>query len=60
MSAHDIRSAQRPAFDAVLTAIAAYAKNFTVTSETAYETARYCLMDSLACGLQALKYPACR
>jgi 2-methylcitrate dehydratase len=60
MSAHDIRSAQRPAFDAVLTAIAAYAKNFTVRSETAYETARYCLMDTLACGLQALKYPACR
>jgi 2-methylcitrate dehydratase len=60
MSAPDIRSAQRPAFDAVLTAIAAYAKNFTVTSETAYETARYCLMDTLACGLQALKYPACR
>src|SRR6202008_144569 len=25
----------------------------------AYETARYCLMDTLACGFQALKYPAC-
>jgi 2-methylcitrate dehydratase len=24
-----------------------------------YETAYYCLMDSLACGFQALKYPAC-
>jgi 2-methylcitrate dehydratase len=60
MSAHDIRSAERPAFDAVLTAIASYAKNFSVTSETAYDTARYCLMDTLACGLQALKYPACR
>ncbi len=24
-----------------------------------YETARYCLMDTLACGFQALKYPAC-
>ncbi|HEV7714519.1 MAG TPA: bifunctional 2-methylcitrate dehydratase/aconitate hydratase, partial [Steroidobacteraceae bacterium] len=23
------------------------------------ETARYCLMDTLACGFQALKYPAC-
>src|ERR1700734_4014614 len=60
MSAHDIRSAQRPAFDAVLTAIADYAANFTVTSQTAYETARYCLMDTLACGFQALQYPACR
>jgi 2-methylcitrate dehydratase len=60
MSAHDIRSAQRPAFDAALTAIASYAANFTVTSDTAYQTARYCLMDTLACGFQALKYPACR
>src|SRR5207302_8352318 len=60
MSAHDVRSAERPAPDAVLTAIADYARNFTVRSETAYETARYCLMDTLACGFQALKYPACR
>src|SRR5437016_3502766 len=60
MSAHDVRSAERPAPDAVLTAIADYARNFAVRSETAYETARYCLMDTLACGFQALKYPACR
>ena len=60
MSAHDIKSAQRPDPDAALTAIAAYARNFTVASEVAYETARYCLMDTLACGFQALKYPACR
>ncbi len=60
MSAHDIKSAQRPDPDAALTAIAAYARNFTIASEVAYETARYCLMDTLACGFQALKYPACR
>jgi 2-methylcitrate dehydratase len=60
MSAHDIKSAARPQPDAVLTAIADYARNFTVTSAGAYETARYCLMDTLACGFQALKYPACR
>ncbi|HEV3179705.1 MAG TPA: bifunctional 2-methylcitrate dehydratase/aconitate hydratase [Steroidobacteraceae bacterium] len=60
MSAHDTRSAERPQPDAALVTIAAYARNFTVQSETAYETARYCLMDTLACGLQALKYPACR
>jgi 2-methylcitrate dehydratase len=60
MSAHDVKSAQRPPPDAVLTAIAAYARNFTVRSESAYETARYCLMDTLACGFQALQYPACR
>ena len=60
MSAHDIRSAERPAFDPALTAIADYARNFEVKSAQAYETARYCLMDTLACGFQALKYPACR
>jgi 2-methylcitrate dehydratase len=60
MSTHDLKSATRPAPDALLLAIADYARNFTVTSATAYETARYCLMDTLACGFQALKYPACR
>ena len=30
-----------------------------ITSDEAYDTARYCLMDTLACGFQALKYPAC-
>ncbi|HXY96741.1 MAG TPA: bifunctional 2-methylcitrate dehydratase/aconitate hydratase [Steroidobacteraceae bacterium] len=60
MSAHDVKSAERPAFDPALTAIAEYARNFTVTSRTAYDTARYCLMDTLACGFLALKYPACR
>src|SRR6202163_3985587 len=60
MSAPDSRSAQRPEPDAVLSAIAGYARNFTVDSELAYDTARYCLMDTLACGFQALKYPACR
>jgi 2-methylcitrate dehydratase len=59
MSTHDYKSAQRPDPDAALVAIADYAKNFTVSSAQAYETARYCLMDTLACGLQALKYPAC-
>ena len=60
MSASDAKSAQRPEPDAALTAIAHYARNFTVTSEAAYDTARYCLMDTLACGFQALKFPACR
>ncbi|HEX4619684.1 MAG TPA: MmgE/PrpD family protein, partial [Steroidobacteraceae bacterium] len=60
MSAHDVKSAARPAPDAALTAIAAYARDFAVTGEAAFSTARYCLMDTLACGFQALKYPACR
>jgi len=60
MSAHDLKSAQRPEPDAVIVAIAEYAKHFAIQSPAAYDTARYCLMDTLACGLQALKYPACR
>src|SRR5947209_5118333 len=59
MSSHDIKSAERPAPDDALVAIADYAQSFKVTSAQAYETARYCLMDTLACGFQALKYPAC-
>src|SRR5215475_3244008 len=55
----DIKSAERPAPDAVLTAIADYALSFQIQSEPAYETAYYCLLDTLACGFQALKYPAC-
>ncbi len=60
MSAHEQRSAARPEPDALLTAIATYARDFTIRSDAAYDTARYCLMDTLACGLQALRYPACR
>jgi 2-methylcitrate dehydratase len=60
VSAHDSKSAERPTPDAALIAIARYARDFRVTSEAAFETARYCLMDTLACGLQALAYPACR
>ncbi len=56
---HDIKSAERPAPDPVLAAIADYALSYEIRSETAYETAAYCLMDTLACGFQALKYPAC-
>src|SRR5687767_10049444 len=58
MSAHDIKSAQRPAPDKLLVDIADYVTNPKI-NEAAYETARYCLMDTLACGFQALKYPAC-
>ena len=60
MSAHDIKSAERPKPDAALTAIAAYARDAKIDSAIAYETARYCFMDTLACGFQAMKYPACR
>jgi 2-methylcitrate dehydratase len=59
MSGIDIRSARRPDPDKVLVAIADYAHAYQVTSQAALETARYCLKDTLACGFQALDYPAC-
>lgn len=59
MSTHDYKSAERPAPDKVLTDIADYALSYRIDSKTAYETAYYCLMDTLACGFQALQYPAC-
>ncbi|MPZ41965.1 MAG: bifunctional 2-methylcitrate dehydratase/aconitate hydratase [Betaproteobacteria bacterium] len=49
----------RPEPDKVLTDIADYVARYPVTSKEAYETARYCLMDTLGCGLEALSYPAC-
>ena len=59
MSQHDIRSAERPAPDQVLVDIADYVCDATIDSDLAYETAHYCLIDTLACGFQALDYPAC-
>ncbi len=59
MSHHDSRSAERPPPDQVLVEIAEYARDAAIESPVAYETARYCLMDTLACGFQALAYPAC-
>jgi 2-methylcitrate dehydratase len=55
----DIKSAERPAPDPILVAIADYAFDYTAASDTAYQTAYYCLLDTLACGFQALQYPAC-
>jgi 2-methylcitrate dehydratase len=53
------KSAARPEPDRLLVEIADYAANYDTASELAYETAYHCLLDSLACALQALKYPAC-
>jgi len=57
MSAHI--SNVRPKPDKVLVDIADYVLKHKVKSAEAYETARYCLMDTLGCGFEALEYPAC-
>ncbi|KOS60490.1 2-methylcitrate dehydratase [Lysinibacillus agricola] len=45
--------------DQLLTDLADYVLNTTITSEEAYETARYVLLDTLGCGILALQYPEC-
>jgi 2-methylcitrate dehydratase len=52
-------SNERPAPDQVLADIADFALNYKITSDLAYATAQYCLIDTLGCGLEALEYPAC-
>jgi 2-methylcitrate dehydratase len=59
MSNADLRSAKRTGWDQVLVDIADYVCGHSIESDLAYETAHYCLMDTLACGFQALDYPAC-
>ena len=57
MSSHI--SNERPAPDKVIADIADYALGYEIKSDLAYETAHYCLLDTLGCGLEALEYPAC-
>lgn len=49
----------RPDPDQVLVDIAEYVADYSIESIEAYTTARYCLMDTLGCGLLALRYPEC-
>ena len=59
MSQIGIRTTERPQFDQVLVDIADYVCDYEIESEEAYSTARYCLMDSLACAMLAMKFPGC-
>jgi 2-methylcitrate dehydratase len=49
----------RPPPDALLREIADYALSTGGESTEAMDTARWCLLDTLACGVMALAYPAC-
>ena len=49
----------RPEPDKVLVDIADYAVSARIDSDEAYRTARYCMLDTIGCGLEALEYPAC-
>lgn len=49
----------RPEPDQVIVDIAKYVNVYEINSDEALDTARYCLMDTLGCGLEALSYSAC-
>ncbi len=49
----------RPQADLVLQKTADYVLETGINSHEAYQTARFDLMDTLGCGLEALSYPAC-
>jgi 2-methylcitrate dehydratase len=59
LSQTGIRTAERPEYDKVLVDIADYVCNYRIESDEAWSTARYCLMDSLACAMLAMKFPGC-
>ncbi len=50
----------RPKFDREIVDIVDYVMNYEISSRVAYDTAHYCLLDTLGCGLEALEYPACK
>ncbi|MDH0302082.1 MULTISPECIES: 2-methylcitrate dehydratase [unclassified Pseudomonas] len=49
----------RPDYDQVLQTLADYVLGYRVDSPEALSTARHCLMDTLGCGLLALRFPEC-
>ena len=61
MSSFSPRSAAnaRPVPDRVISDIADYVDGYKISSKLAFETAHYCLIDSLGCGFEALAYPDC-
>jgi len=50
----------KPDYDQVISEIATYVLDATVLSQEAYETARFCLMDSMGCGILALQFQECK
>lgn len=55
----DFAQQSRGTPDELLVRLADYALHKRIESGEAYDTARYVLMDTLACGFMALRYPEC-
>ncbi len=47
-------------FDQEIVDIVDYVLDYQISSPLAWQTAHYCLLDTLGCGLEALEYPACK
>lgn len=59
MSQFDIRSTVRPDPDPPMTDIADYVADYRIDLKEAYDTARYMLLDSLACSALAMDHAEC-
>ena len=59
MSSFSAESAVRPEPDKVLQDIADYVHNYKIDSPLAFETARLCLIDTIGCGLEGLRFKEC-
>ena len=59
MAHYDMRSARRPDPDQPMVDIANYVADYYISSSEAYQTARHCLFDSIACALMSLDFPEC-
>src|SRR5690349_19696960 len=59
MSHIEPQRGRRPEADRLLQQLADYTLGTRIDSAEAWQTARYCLLDALGCGLLALGYPAC-
>ena len=60
----NVESNVRPEYDSEIEKIADYVLNYSIDNDSpnsadAWNTARYCLMDTLGCGLLALRFPEC-
>ncbi|MDV6315070.1 bifunctional 2-methylcitrate dehydratase/aconitate hydratase [Idiomarina sp. HP20-50] len=54
-----VETNERPDYDEVIQTIADYVLDYEIDSDEAWDTARNCLMDTLGCGLLALRFPEC-
>jgi 2-methylcitrate dehydratase len=59
MDSQDLPSTANPDYDQALVDIANYVADYHLSSSEAYETARYVLLDSVACALMAQRFPEC-